>query len=439
MSSPSSAARPPPDPEATAAGFVACCVNCGAAQPLALRVPVVPCPHCGAADPLDAATRARVLNVVAQLSRVVAREQRVLAAQLSDVTSLAWMVPVFAVVTWALFGGFALALVGAETEDGFLAFLRRAHTASDGFDGGVAMWWLLFALVAGLAVTLSSYLGLLHRIRGQVRVPPSLPPLSAGAPPRCRVCGGLLAGHGVRRACGFCGAANLADGHAVTASTADLTEQLRLLEQRLLGATGVTHDWAFRLIYATAAYPIVLILAVPAGLWLPATRPDLLWILALLAAPAPIFALLVARQSLPPDPGMAKLRPGDRIRVRGVIHQVHGKLDVNSGQLPTEVGVLFLIGPDGGGEPTLAAYFYEVSGVAAGRAFAVEPGGAPLEPGAVLSRVGVDDVAGHSDYAAPRDEPAIRLFDVAQPAPGSRPRWTLTATDLDADDLVAVG
>lgn len=406
-------------------GFLATCSSCGAPQPLLPCGGIVPCVHCGAPDPLDPATRQRVRAVAATLGKLVAREQHLVGEQLDAVSSVAWMIPLFALGTWGVFGGIALSIAHSEKPEhvGLFELLSVDATKS----GTVMAWWIVFLFVAGVLATVSSYFVLVHRMRARVRVPPALPPIAAGAPCRCRHCGAGLRGSGVRQACVACGAANLIDRH-VPAMAAALSDHLAKEEAALLGESAVLHRVGDRLAYATAAYPIVLVLALPLGLAVPETRPDLLWILVALAAPAVLFAPLVALQKLPPDPFMGKLRVGGRVLVRGVPLTVHAKLDASSLDLPTRVGVLFVLGER---EPSLAAFAFP--GTAA--AYTIHPGGSAFA-GEQLSTVTIEDARGSRTGSAPRGAQPIRVFDDAQPPLGAAPRWTLVEVELEPDDFV---
>lgn len=422
-------------------GLSAACVRCGAPQAVVLDGRLAPCVYCRAPDPLDAATRARVHSAAGAISRIASREQRRLLSHENSVSELAWEVPVLAIPCWGIFGGIALLVVNMEKPSG-LSFARflLSGVSNHASKGAISSWWVLFFGILGLALTLVSYLFILWRIRGAVQPPPSMGPLSSGGPARCHLCGAGLPGAEVRRVCRSCGAANLVDDAKFEASATDLAAHVQHLHALDQQGTVQLSTWSGRVLYSAAFFPILLLVGIPFGWFAPGASPKLLLLPGMIAALAVPLTILLLVQSTPSTLAIGDVPPGGSLRIRGVLHNVVAILDVDMTRVRTQCGLLHLVAPEGSASPTLAFTVLTSSGGTSVPAFLVTEGGPALGSGqndpSKLSAVKIRESSGIVEAMAPVGEEVIRIFSTTAPAPGVAPRWTLTATQLEADDVL---
>jgi hypothetical protein len=428
----------------SASGFVAQCANCGAPQAVVLGEPIQRCRHCGTPEPLAGRDRARVEEANALLSRVAVREHRRLLAHRDNVLLIAFLTPLSAGLTWLLFGGLLVAVVKGDLPEDMSLFelARLEHRAPNGAwgDALVTGHWTIFAMLVGLAATLSTYLFALAKACLAGRRTPALPPL-AGGPARCHLCGAALAGSGVERRCASCGGRNFVTGRAVHAQVQSLEEQVAALQaqERALGEEANEH--AFRAVILAALYPLLLLGAFPLGALVGETRPDLLWIPLAVALPA-LPALLVILLRLPARAvKLEAAAPGDEVRVRGVAHTLVARLELEAAGLEGLPPMLAVLAPRGRSEASLAVFTRELAD-ANPAGFAVAPGGRPLSPEEMspeqLASFKVRTLAGEFVGTIPRcDQPGaggLRIF--RQPlGPGAMPIWTLTPAPLERDHV----
>jgi DNA-directed RNA polymerase subunit RPC12/RpoP len=205
-------------------GFVARCSNCGAPQAIVIGAPIERCRHCGTLEPLAGRDRARVEEASALSSRVAVREHRRLLEHRGNVELIAFLTPLSAGLTWLLFGGLLVAMVSGDLPDEMslidLALLEHGAQDDGWGDELVTGHWTIFALLVGLAATLSTYLFALAKACAAVRPAAALPPLPGG-PARCHLCGAALVSSGTVRRCLGCGGRNLVTNRALHAQVAE--------------------------------------------------------------------------------------------------------------------------------------------------------------------------------------------------------------------------
>lgn len=424
-------------------GFVARCANCGAPQAVVIGAPVERCRHCGTPEPLAGRDRARVEEANALLSRVAVREHRRLLAHRDNVALVAFLTPLSAGLTWLLFGGLLVAMVTGDLPDdmGLVELALLEHRSTDDWgDELVTGHWTIFAMLVGLAATLSTYLFALAKACLAVRPALALPPLEGG-PARCHLCGAALTGSGTERRCASCGGRNLVTGRALHAQVQSLEEQVASLQaqERELGEEANEH--AFRAVILAALYPVLLLGAFPLGALIGETRPDLLWIPLAVALPS-LPALLVVLLRLPAR--AVKLEAaalGDEVRVRGVAHTLVARLDLEAAGLQGLPPMLAVLAPRGRPEASFAVFTRELAD-AKPAGFAVALGGRPLAPQESapdqLASFKLRSVDGESLGSIPRgDQPGaggLRVFR-HPPHPGATPLWTLTPAPLKKDHV----
>lgn len=425
-------------------GFVARCANCGAPQAVVIGAPIERCRHCGTPEPLAGRDRARVEEANALVSRVAVREHRRLLAHRDNVVLIAFLTPLSAGLTWLLFGGLLVAMVTGDLPDDMslveLALLEHRAPDEAWGDELVTGHWTIFAMLVGLAATLSTYLFALAKACLAGRRAPALPPL-AGGPARCHLCGAALPGSGTERRCASCGGRNFVTGRAVHAQIQSLEEQVAALQaqERELGEEANEH--AFRAVILAALYPVLLLGAFPLGALVGETRPDLLWIPLALALPA-LPALLVVLLRLPARAvKLEQAAPGDEVRVRGIAHTLVARLELEAAGLQGLPPMLAVLAPRGRPEASFAVFTRELAD-AKPTGFAVALGGRPLAPQEMapeqLASFKVRSLEGELVGTIPRgDQPGaggLRVF--RQPlGAGAIPIWTLTPAPLKKDHV----
>lgn len=414
-------------------GFVAQCAHCGAAQGIVLGARVPPCRFCGAPEPITGSMRARLGQAAHRLAAVAAKEHRRLLTVRMEAETAIVLGGVTGGATWLVVGGGALLAIGGNLPKG--SSFASALTGTAAWRESPSAVWALFALVAGFAVTLSLYFVSVAVARGAGAPPRGLPPLEGGAP-RCPLCGGGLTEAGVVRACRYCGARNLIDGKRLDGHVRDLLQAVGDLEAADAAAIAVAHAGNEKLAYLA---PLLALFGPLAGALVGAVgapwNPSLLAAVPILGAPAVIAALVAFTKAPLGVRALSETGPGDPVRIRGAPFRVHAILEaLPIGGLPLR---LHVVGPEGAGEPSHALWLQEFPSNAM-TAFALSPGGGPLEPQAAGSlqpiRVLAVPASGTNGQRAgavvPNEQPQ-RIF--AHPvSPGAAPIWTLSKTSLDA-------
>ena len=156
-------------------------MRCGAPLPLSLESAVRPCDHCGASDPLPPEVRAKIDALRAQLASRDEKTRQLTAATLVEGDSVHNTGLITVGICWAFFGAIAL-YVAFDHELPLGQFLTEGEPAQQ--------WWLLWSFALGLSLSVALVELAVARIRGLAVGALPAPPLTEGAPPRCRCCGG---------------------------------------------------------------------------------------------------------------------------------------------------------------------------------------------------------------------------------------------------------
>lgn len=412
-------------------GFAVSCEHCGAPHAVVLGQAVRRCRRCAHPAPLGASALAALERATAQVFRLAAGEHRRRVRRKNEVEFIALVGPLVFVPCWALFGGVALGAALSSVKDATIREILVAPYSAPSHDDRVAAFWLCWVAIAGVGLTLSTYLVGLAWARSVGALPRAIPPIEGG-PARCHLCGAGLGAGGAVRGCRSCGATNVIRGRALDGAARDLGEQLARLstdEARQLEAVAVKVP-NFSLF--CALFPLLLLAAYPVAGSFGRTRPDLLWVAFACSAPALVALAVTLFQPGLRARKLADTRPGDEVRVRGALHRVWGTYVETH-----EVGPLVLLAPEGANEPTLGLHFHESAGDGETTARVLVPGGEPLgaEP-TPLSSLTIRTASGEWRGGRSIGEPQRIFADGARA--GARPRWTVRAEQVATLDVFVV-
>ncbi|MFO0562571.1 MAG: hypothetical protein U0269_31430 [Polyangiales bacterium] len=419
-------------------GFIAACRHCGAPHSLALLDATAPCSYCKTPDPLDAPAQARIEDAAAKVCRLAARSQR--QERLRDELSFdqGLMATAFAIPSWLLFGGIALAMVYSE-KPSRLSLWQLLNTEQIGGGntpetGTVLAFWLLFLIIAGVELSLFTVFTSLWFLRKPLPPPRALPPLDAQSPPRCHLCGAGLTQGGLTRRCRHCGTNNLVDGRAFDAQITALHEQLSWIEHEVLSRGELAGRASDKVIMASAFYPIGLLLALPLGMiGTPRTAPELVPALYVLAALVALSVLAWLSRSSSNALPFVTPALGATVHVKGRRYTVIGRIDAPpNGAIAGADSLAILRSLDREGLELAINPFATRDEQ---RCFELRSGGAPLEsPAPHTTSLTLASAQGPTS-AACTQEPSPRIF-IGALNTGTTPQWTLVAASIGEDELL---
>jgi hypothetical protein len=381
-----------------------------------------------------------VEQAAAKVCQIAARGQMQERARSTRSFELGLEIGAFAVPSWLLFGGIALAFVYSSKPKYLSLHGLLNLEVSSGFNpidtDAVLGFWLLFWLLLGVELSLLTTFGTLWFARRELPPPRALPPLDEQSPPRCHLCGAGLSRGGVRRRCDHCGTSNLVDGQAFDAQIVAMNEQLNVLERGLDERARAAGTVVTPLVMASAFYPVVLLFAIPiATIWARRTRPDLLAVHAVLLGLVALSVLLWWSRAGDGVRSLASLTPGAGLWVRGRPYTVTGVLEGLGSYLSAgSKAVVARPAHEQGDELAIAAMGTDEHGRFA--CFWLKPGGEPLA-GSAPTETAVVTLSGpqNATQGTVVGGSPVRLF-VGPLAPGAQPRWTLAPTTLGGDELL---
>ncbi len=423
-------------------GFIATCKRCGAPHSLALLDATAPCAHCRAVDPLEDNAQARVEQAAEKVCRLAHRAQQQERTRDERSGELGLMAAAFAIPSWLLFGGIALAMVYSEKPERLSLWdLLHTEQIADGntaATGAVLAWWLLFLIIAGVELSLFTVFASLFYLRKPFEPPKALPPLDAQSPPRCHLCGAGLTSHGLTRRCRHCGTNNLVDGRSFDAQITAMHEQLSVIDHAVDERSAIAGSAADKVVMASAFYPITLLLALPLGLLIvPRSAPELLPALAALGALVALSILAWLSRWKSHARHLSDSALGSNLRIKGRAYVVSGRIDATAATIAGAQS-LAIASPLHNEGAQLAVDLWDNYGVQGVRAFELRPGGVPYapDPAIALATLSLQSPQGPATAQATQ-EPSPRIFTSVLNT-GAVPTWTLHPLALAPEDLLLV-
>lgn len=248
------------------------CRTCGAPVRVA-HFAASPCSHCGDASPLRPHEVAP-LNELRQLAqqRVVALEQW--DRKLEDFGQSFGAFELFgAIFLWLIIGGPLLGVVVSDLPDGSSLLFDSGPV---GHEVSFARW--IVTLIA-TSLALSALCATAARWYGRklVLYASALQPVSEGAPPRCRRCGGALPRGGAIRRCTYCHADSIVDGAVLAAHRKSVKGEISHMRAAARGSMQERETIAVRLRNALFVPPFVLLVTFPI-FWFVESTPHPAWI-----------------------------------------------------------------------------------------------------------------------------------------------------------------
>lgn len=193
-------------------------------------------------------------------------------------------------------GGLTLAWILADLPAGVGLVAFVASGSAPGLDpvDVTAFWWMAFALLVIVGATPTWVWGGQLALLLSLRELRALPPLVAGGPARCHLCGDELPPEGVVRACRSCKADNLVDGARFRHAKKTFEDAVSEAERTARDDVGRRIARIESGIFAAAGMPFVLLVVMPVSLALDGPHPELLVVPAALVGVAIVLRGLVA-------------------------------------------------------------------------------------------------------------------------------------------------
>lgn len=220
------------------------CPACGAPCRIRLaEAPAISCAHCKHESRVPEPVASRIRAAFRVLSEVGERERQFSGLRRTVASSAFTTLVGYLLVTLAVAAGSALLTRGCQT--------MPIHGALKA-DRAVLP---TMAAIVTLLISLPTLIALLRSGRKLRQIARALPPLRAGDPSACRVCGAAVSGNGVVR-CSFCASDNVVDPSATAKAQRDDAAGLEEEVRAQAAAIGETRGLGFPLLGSLALLPV---------------------------------------------------------------------------------------------------------------------------------------------------------------------------------------